>query len=102
MKRLYFENENSEICYLEEHFMDIMRCDGVYEMTVMTAIPDKTSGVFWCSMHCFCGDDSKDTCGKQCKQYAPRNGKNGCCKHYTTTVYLHGENVILKLNTTNK
>ena len=93
----YFEDIDSEVCYDREYFKDQMLYHEVTEMGVYEAIPDRTTGAFWCKVECFCGDDSSDTCGKQCRQYAPRNGKNGCCKHYTTKLYVHGKRVILSL-----
>lgn len=97
-KEFYFKDEDSEICYTKDHFEDVMRFDKVTEMEVVEAIPDKIDGIFWCKAIAFCGDNSSDTCGKQCKHYAPRNGKSGCCKHYTTRIYTWGDKVTLKLD----
>lgn len=96
-KKLYFEDEDAEICYPEEHFIDHMKFEGIEAMEVNEAFPDKMKGIFWCKHEGFCGDDSSEACGKQCTAYAPRNGKSGCCKHYTTKIYMHGEKVTLKL-----
>jgi hypothetical protein len=96
-KQFYFENEDAEVCYTEDYWKASMRMDETTEIDVMQAVPDKEKGIFWCKHEAFCGDDSTDTCGKQCYAYAPRNGKSGCCKYYTTTIYLHGDLVTLKL-----
>jgi len=96
-EKYYFESSDSEICYSKDHFDDVMRYDKVTELEVYEALPEKLKGIFWCTCHAFCGDDSKETCGKQCKQYAPRNGKNGCCKSYTTKLFTHGDKVTIKL-----
>ena len=99
MKRikLYFEDSDSEVCYPLDYFTDSMD-SSESEITLYEAIPDKIPGCFWCKVQYFCGDDSRDTCGKQCNDYKPRNGKSGCCKHYATTLYIHGEKVTLKTN----
>jgi len=96
-KQLYFENEDSEICYTKDHFIDQMKFEVITEMEVNEAIPDKLNGIFWCKHEAFCGDDSSETCGKQCTSYKPINGKNGCCKYYTTRIYVWGEKIKLKI-----
>jgi hypothetical protein len=97
-KQYYFLNEYSEICYTKSYFDEYMKDNGIDQVKVFEAIPDKTSGVFWCKCDCFCGDDSSESCGKQCLNYSPRNGKSGCCKYYTTTLYLRGDSIILRRN----
>lgn len=99
--QFYFKSEDSEICYNESQFQEQMRLDNVKEMEVYKAESFKNSGSFWCKSDCFCGDDSSDYCGKQCESYAPRNGKSGCCKYYTATLYIPGEKVVLKSKTLN-
>ncbi len=95
-QQFYFKNEDSEICYTKDYFLDEMKDEKIAEMTVMEAVLDKSPGIFWCKEHFFCGDNSQDTCGNQCNAYEPRNGTSGCCKHYTTRIYSHGEKIILK------
>lgn len=96
-EKYYFEKSDSEICYSKKYFDYLMEENGITEIRVYEALKDRTMNVFWCRAQCFCGDDSKDTCGKQCREYSPRNGKSGCCKHYTTTLYTHGEQITIKL-----
>lgn len=96
-QQFYFENEDAEICYTEDYWKDHMRMEGTAKIEVMQAVPDKIPGIFWCKNDAFCGDDSSQTCGKQCNAYAPRNGKSGCCKYYTTRIYLHGDKITLTL-----
>ena len=96
-KQFYFKNEDAEVCYTEEYFKNYMEQEGITKIEVMQAVPDKEKGIFWCKHEAFCGDDSSESCGKQCNAYAPRNGKSGCCKYYTTTIYLHGELITLRL-----
>jgi hypothetical protein len=94
----YFEDENSEMCFTKGYFEVKMLRDGVTEMEVFKAIPDKEKGIFWCKHENSCGDSTEGTCGKNCEFYVPRNGKSGCCKDYTNIIYIWGEKVTLKLN----
>ena len=97
MKRpkYYFESNDSEICYTEDHFHDLMDYEKWSKMELFEAIPERIQGVFWCKVHSFCADDTADTCGRQCDQYEPRNRKNGCCKHHCSRLYTHGNPVTL-------
>lgn len=97
-KQFYFKYIHSEICYDSSYFIEYMKEHNLNEIEVYKAIPDKfNDGSFWCKHGAFCGDDSSLNCGKICNNYIPKNGKNGCCKHYTNTLYVKGEKVILKL-----
>jgi len=97
-KQYYFESANSETCWTADYFESRMIEEGVKEITVYAAIPDKIPGVFWCTEHLYCGDDSAESCGNQCIEYEPRNGKNGCCRHHRSTVYELGGAVKLTLD----
>lgn len=97
-KQYYFESEGSEYCYTKESFYEQMKRDGLKEMKVLKAVPDKDPGVFWCKEIGECCFDSSESCGAQnCESYTPRNGKSGCCVYYTNRIHTHGESVILKL-----
>ena len=101
--KLFFLTADDEICYTEEHYQDIMEQEELTEIEVYKAEPMKEKGIFWCSEHSFCGDNSSDTCGKlNCDEYEPRNGKNGCCKFYSTSLYSHGDKIILKFKPKNE
>ena len=91
-KKLYFEDSHDEVCYPLDYFIEKMEEDET-ELILYPAIPERMAGVFWCKEHLFCGDDSSDTCGNQCEEYKPRNGKNGRCRHHIEWVYSHGEPV---------
>ena len=97
MKEYYFEDSESEVCYTKQYFIDYMTDHDITEMELLEAEPEKMDGIFWCSKQLFCGDGSEETCGKQCNDYEPRNGKSGCCRFYTTTLYIHGKKITLKL-----
>jgi len=93
-KQFYFKHSDSEICYQENHFTSELNVGE--SIQVFEAHSDRIGGgIFWCREYLFCGDDSSETCGRQCKDYEPRNGKSGCCRHYSTILYVHGEKVTL-------
>jgi len=93
-KKLYFENEDAENCYSEEYFQDKMKEEGLEELTVLEANKSKEKEYIYCTAIDSCGESSN--CGKECEDYEPRNGKNGCCRH-RRTIYEYGEEVTLKL-----
>src|SRR5680860_876890 len=102
MKRtnFYFKHSDSEICKTRAYFDNYMEQNNLTEIEVFEAIPEIIGGgIFWCKHEAFCGDDSSETCGKQCSAYTPRNGKSGCCKYHTHWLYTHGDKITLrKLN----
>ncbi|RKD96761.1 hypothetical protein [Marinifilum flexuosum] len=98
-KQYYFASIGAEYCYTKEYFIERMKQEGLEEIEVYKAVPDTEKGIFWCKAIQECGVDSSSSCGtKNCEDYEPRNGKNGCCKHYSTRVYRWGEAVKLTLN----
>ena len=95
--KMYFKNKDSELCYSKGYFDFEMKENNLKEIEVYEAVSEKIGGIFWCNKQGFCGDGSENTCGKQCIDYKPRNGKSGCCKHYTTQLYTQGNKVTLQL-----
>lgn len=93
--KFYFKYKDSETCYSESYFINYMKDNDIDKIDVFEAIKERVEGAFWCKHECFCGDNSQDTCGQQCVNYSPRNGKNGCCRHYTTLMYTHGDKLRL-------
>lgn len=92
MKKLYFENEDSEHCYSEAYFQRKMEEDGLSEMEVFEAVKSKDKYFIYCKAVQTCGEASE--CGKNCDDYAPKNGKSGCCKN-RGTMYDYGFDVTL-------
>ncbi len=92
----YFLYEDSENCYSVDYFQNLMFEEGLLEMEVFEAIPERIHAVFWCQVNGFCGDDSADSCGKQCSDYKPRNGKNGRCCYHNIWMRTHGNKITLK------
>lgn len=92
--KYYFETEDSEICYTKEHFVEVMKEESLTEIEVIEAKRTKDNEYFWCTYFGEVGE--KGYCGKACKEYTPRNGKSGNCKH-NGSLYEKGEKTILKL-----
>ncbi|MCE5226491.1 MAG: hypothetical protein LLG05_11635 [Porphyromonadaceae bacterium] len=96
MKAKYFFGPSSdEMCYDEGYWYDYMFDEGLTSLVVCEARVIRNADDFWCaSFHDMYG---KGGCGKECKRYAPRNGKNGICKH-NRPVYEKGNKVTLKIS----
>lgn len=93
-RELYFLSVDDEWCHTRD---DIFEETNLDEVEAYVAERFKSKGIFWCKEHSFCGDDSRETCGKwNCDEYEPRNGRSGCCKHYSTVLYTAGKKVTLK------
>lgn len=92
-----FTGEEDEICFKEEYFIDIMKREGLTQMKLILAERQIGSDYFYCKKNQQCGE--KGECGKQCEDYAPRNGKNGCCKH-NRNIYVPVDDVILNIDGT--
>lgn len=95
-QELYFRFKDSEVCHSIDYFFDEMIEGNINEIEVYKAIPELMRDVFWCKVQCFCGDSGNNECGRDCRDYKPRNGKNGVCKHLTHKMYVHGEKVIIR------
>ena len=80
MRELFFKSTDDEFCYTEEHFIVEMEENGIDEMIVFEADKMMRSDIFYCKKHGGIGETA-ESCGKQCSDYNPRNGKSGCCKH---------------------
>jgi hypothetical protein len=91
----YFASRYDEFCYPLSYFKELLEQRD--EMKLIKAVRSDMPGFFWCNFYDFLGDKSEDICGKLCKGYAPRNGKSGCCKHYSKKLYeCSDEFIILK------
>jgi len=91
----YFETKDSEICHNIEYFYDMMRLEELTEMEVFEAKVEFGTGLFWCNKFREVGEVGEG-CGKMCKEYKPRNDKNGRCIH-SGNVYECCEKVKIKL-----
>lgn len=97
-EKYYFKYNDSERRYSKSYFDIYMKENNLEEIEVYEAIWERIGGgVFWCKEHSFCGDETKDTCGRSnCKEYQPRNKISGVCKHHSCWFYVHGDKIVLK------
>ncbi len=95
MARYYFD-QNKEMCYTLDYWLEHMRHCDIAELKAFEAIPEYGSGFFFCSYYGTIGEVGEG-CGKICKAYLPRNRKNGRCR-YSNYTYSAGKEVTLKTN----
>lgn len=97
MKRpkLYFKDD-AENCYTIQQHIDMMKFDGEIEREVFRAKAKRGTGYFYCLEFSEVGE-VKESCGKQCDKYIPRNGRGGICKHYGFLYEQTDESVTLRL-----
>ena len=83
--KLFFYSADSEpeFCHSLKYYKRTFSECGATTIKLTEAVPDFKSGFFFCREYDFCGEVSRSDCGSNCKSYAPRNGKNGRCKHST-------------------
>lgn len=101
-KKLYYCEElvnDDERCYSNANLLDIMREKGIKEAKAFLAKPEIISDQFYCQEEMKWGKRNDYTCGsRNCVNYKPRNGKSGCCVHYTTYSYEPTDKfIILKI-----
>lgn len=94
MKKFYFRSEDSENCYTLDHHLAEAREEGLSEIELFKAIPDIVDGFFYCRAVGECSEEGH--CGKECEDYAPKNGKSGMCRH-KGKFHAHGEKVVFKV-----
>lgn len=97
-KQFYFASKDDEMCYEKSYFKSVMEYEGWSEMTLYKAISQYVSDMFWCNHFSAVLDQSENQCGFHCKGYVPKNGKSGCCKHFSKKLYEPSdETLIIKL-----
>lgn len=80
MAKFYFREDNDERCYLKKQIIEDMKEEGIIELKIFEAEINIGEGFFYCSKIGDAGEVGEG-CGKFCKDYKPRNGKNGRCVH---------------------
>lgn len=92
MSRYYFNADtidrfpaDSWECYTLSWHREEMRLDELSSLRLYPALPSLDKDVFWCAMHVEYGHRGEATCGLVCDRYAPRNGRNGRCRHHRAT-----------------
>ncbi len=79
MARYYFSSDNEENCHTLDCFLEQLG-GGCDEITIYPAIMLTRESFFFCQKYSVAGEVG-DGCGKECKGYSPRNGKNGRCRY---------------------
>jgi len=96
MSEYYFRSKYSALCYPLDYHLANAKDEGLTEIELLKAIPEKVGGFSWCkTLELFLDDGD---CGKHCKEYAPKNGKFGMCRHKSRRSYSAGEKVLFKVN----
>ena len=91
----YYFQEDETRCYLLKYHLDYMKENDIKEMVVYEAIRETEIGLFYCTFFNETGEVGEG-CGKECKEYKPRNGKSGrCC--YSGHFYKQGKEKTLTL-----
>jgi hypothetical protein len=77
-EKLYFENEDSEICYPLSYHIENAKEEGLKEIELFEAIPDTINkDIIWCSELETTGE--KSDCNKTCPYYE-KPEKGHICK----------------------
>jgi len=93
-EKYYFGSKEDEWCYNEDYFQTIMSEHNISFCEVYEAEKDTLpSDMMFCKEHLEFGETGK--CGEICEQYQPRNGKSGCCVHYSKAGFTAGNKVKL-------
>lgn len=94
-ERLFFyKNGDYETCFNLDYFTS-RSLDDKSTFEIIGAKIQYGSGCYFCSFHGEVGE-AGDGCGKSCKEYTPRNGKNGRCKHSNNCYSPEGETYIIE------
>lgn len=84
MANKYFMEKDSEgMVYDLEYWKDAVDVEE-REIILEEMNVEYGNKLFWCSEHEFAGEVGED-CGTSCKEYEPRNGKSGRCRHSKNT-----------------
>ena len=95
MSKYYFYNDGDEMCVELEGIKDKMRWAKIKEKEVFEAKMITGDNVFYCREYGEMGETGHG-CGKECKDYKPRNGKNGRCVS-SANCYEPSKKVLIKL-----
>lgn len=96
-EKLYFI-DGDEVCRPLSDILEQIQDEEIDEITVQLAEKEKHPDVFWCKRYNEAYPiGCKDCCGKVCKHYEPRNGKNGICKNYGY-IYIGTKEFTLNIN----
>lgn len=88
------DGDDTVRCYQLRFHLEEIREECLTQRRLYPAVPDKGSSVFWCRHH----DEPYEKgegCGRLCAAYAPRNGKNGRCRHSAHCYDAETDNAVL-------
>ena len=97
MSKYYFTEEDDENCYSLYGIKKSMKIRGISKMKVFEARRLIGTGYFYCSIKDTIGKVSESFCGRTCKYYEPRNGKNGRCRFSSFLYIKTDKSKIIKL-----
>ena len=84
LQKYYFPEFEEDTAYSKDYIIEEMKEMGLTECKVAIGEKDNTKDYFWCRAFMEVCDNflSRDeSCGRECGQYNPKNGKSGCCRH---------------------
>ncbi len=88
LKLKYYSEEDGELCYPLQHFIDEDS-----EPVVLIEMSKDIGGDMWCTETL---TFVEDYCGNGCKDYNPCNGKSGRCRSLKNGFIETGKKIILK------
>ena len=96
--KYFFKSSDPENCYLIEYWKDELKKWDEKEIELIGAEIEYDNGYFFCTEFDEPGESQESDCGKLCKKYNPRNGKNGRCKFSNNTYEMSDAKYILNKN----
>ena len=92
--KYYFQTPQSERAYTLAYHIEAARKLGLPEIALYEAIPVEFPGFFWCRHSDQMGEAG--VCGADCEGYTPKNGRSGCCRHYSKRFFEVGNVVVFQ------
>jgi len=96
MKRYFRNDKSDEYCYTMATIKKMMKFRGCKEQKLFEAKMMVGFEYFWCREFLEVGEVGEG-CGRDCKEYSPRNGKSGRCKHSANLYEPTSKEVIVKI-----
>lgn len=80
LAKYYFCEDEAETCRTLKSIREWMSEQGIERRTIYPALIMYGQDLYYCSHYGDIGEVGQG-CGRFCKAYKPRNGKNGRCRH---------------------
>jgi len=84
--KIFMEKGSDGMCYPLSYWKEnVFEFEREYILEEMKV--EYGNGLFFCTVNETCGDvgDMYNSCGNDCADYEPRNGKSGRCRHSKNT-----------------